>query len=401
MPPLYHRSARGTSLDLFSVAQGRRREGECEKICEFRKFFLAKPSVEVYIDRANTCFALMKKSFLSLILAAVAGVLPAHAAVQWANEATRVVLSLDIQKAVQPEIMNLPQAPGASPFTQISSPLSSLKGDDMSLWYVVNIPVSLQAVGRDKDRKSAPARYVKELTVQTYLLFAKPKEKRTSKPVKDQGTIDKFWLIKKEITYVNIPTEKIAVKNENGHDVGRAEFSVAVFLPRVSCGILMGGYADFDKADEIKKPGHLVGYAVEATFNGEACLPIPSKKTNLPSGTTRNSKVFDSKLQKEFGNASWWKERKNGQNLEDPGVDVMSIAETPYAAFGGRFYPQVKPMYGSETAMPSPSASDASATLDGAESDTTTPAGAATRTSAPKTTTTKELPPAPEAPSLQ
>lgn len=288
-----------------------------------------------------------------VLLAAMPQVCAANA---WATTATQVAFSLDLAKATSPNIVSLQGAedlPGVEELfkdAKMKQLQQSGVQNKAKLWFVLNIPVRVYAMGRDATRALAPAHYVREMKVTVYLLFRKPSSGSSS----SGGGAVKYNMVKKEITYVDIPMDETPLSGD-GREMGQASFNVAVFIPRSTACILTDSF----KAPEPQIRKALVGYAVEATFNGEPCSDFTSSNApKLGPGETRNSKIFEKAVQSQFSSKAWWKSRSRN-NYDEPDVDVCSIAESPYASFYSRCYPRVKPAYGSAAAEVSSSADSA------------------------------------------
>ena len=270
----------------------------------------------------------MNKPFFYVLFAALVGLSPAFAAQEMADEATDVTVSLNYKNiGPKPEVTGL-ASPTVASFGK--NPISSVKGDDKSAWHVVNIPIVIHARGRLKEGGKAAARFVRELKVQAYLLFKRP----AGDDDKDKSVADRYSLIKKEITYVDIPL--VSGKNSDNKEVGVAEMCVGLFIPRMTNYFIVG------KNDPERIARSLVGYAVEASFNDAPCNPAytADKKGENPNGVIFNKK------EAKFSGTPWWKERSK-DNFVNPGVEVLCISETPFAPFYSPFYPATKPLYGS------------------------------------------------------
>ncbi len=212
-------------------------------------------------------------------------------------------------------------------------------------WCVVNVPVQVYAAGRDrKTEKLAPARYIRKLHVDVYLLIRKPigALKGGADP---RGTgAENFYLLKKGMDLVDIPMRRTSFK-EGSKELGIATFNIGVFIPRSTAYILTDDFTD--PIGELQKRGVLVGYAAEASFNGEKCreyLPSKEQSSMLP-GCTVYSKLLDTSLVSKYGDLHWWTTRSK-DNFDVPDVDVLCISETPFAMYYGRYYPRTTPTYG-------------------------------------------------------
>ena len=222
--------------------------------------------------------------------------------------------------------------------------------DKTATWYMVNIPVRVRALGRYAG-EIAPAHYVRELQVTAYLLFRKPKSvlDEEVKSNSSQSGALKYYMLKKEITYADIPMKSQEGKMTNGRKVGEAEFDVALFIPLSTACMLRDRYSVTEDPKIIGKGlrDMLVGCAVVATFDGNPCEDYTlTDDPQLDTGTTCNSKIFDGQLANRLSSSKWWKSGGRTK-FKEPDVDICSIAETPYAIFhSGRHYPRVKPAFG-------------------------------------------------------
>ena len=309
----------------------------------------------MYIDKANTRLVAMKMKSLLLLLGAMFLAASPRAYTDesdWAKVANQVAFSLNLQKATTLKVTPLRGAESMAGVEALGFKDAGLKPqsgmeqakDKTAMWYMVNIPVKVYASGRNTSKKMAPARYVRELQVTAYLLIKKPKRvfdrEKESSP---QSDVSKYYLLKKEITYADIPMNSGSVRKD-GHELGEATFNVAVFIPRSTACMLADSYGS--TADPISKL--IVGYAAVATVNGEPCSDYTATKDKKPGqGETRYSKIFDKDAALQISSATWWKPSRRVK-IDEPDVDICSIAETPYAIFySGRYYPRVKPAFGS------------------------------------------------------
>ena len=310
----------------------------------------------MYIDKANTRLVAMKMKSLLLLFGAMFLAASPRAYTDesdWAKVANQVAFILNLQKATTLKVTPLRGAEGMAGVEGLGFKEAKLEPqsgmgqakDKTAMWYMVNIPVKVYASGRNTSRKTAPARYVRELQVTAYLLIKKPKRvfdrEKESSP---QSDVSKYYLLKKEITYADIPMNSGSVRKD-GHELGEATFDVAVFIPRSTACMLADSYGA--TADPSKL---IVGYAAEATVNGQACSDYTTSEDKKPvpvQGETKYSKIFDKDAASQITSITWWKPSKRIK-IDEPDVDICSIAETPYAIFySGRYYPRVKPAFGS------------------------------------------------------
>lgn len=285
----------------------------------------------------------------------------------WAAEATNVVVSLNSSKINgAAEVLKLPrvlEALNIDFFEQCKvGPSKQEMKDSKELWYVVNIPIRIHAVGRNSSNEYAPARYVRELSVRVALLVRKPKSKlkdaRELKESRDKGAREKdaYYILTKEFTIADIPMRR-AIKNSAGKDVGEAEVQLGMFVSQASVYAMLGVFNETTAFSG----NSIAGYAVEATFKGESCREIEGKNAkNMRPGETPSSFLFSSKLISEVGSRNWWSSSRN--YFETPSAELSCISETPYAPFYAPYYPRVKPMYGKPDA---PSSGHSSSSEDG------------------------------------
>ena len=350
-----------------------------EKKAKLCKIFLAKRLAWVYIDKANTLFVVMKIKSLLLLLGAVllAAAPGAYAESDWATTANQVAFSLDLKSATSLNISPLRGVEGLPGVEDIfkDAKMSRLQQSGMKAdkdktptWYMLNIPVHVYAMGRNLNKKLAPARFIRELNVTAYLLFKKPKSVLDKEKANSQREPSGYYMLKKEITYADIPMNPVTHKGDR--ERGEATFNVALFIPRSTASMLTDSYsiATDPPIDKL-----LVGYAVVASVNGEPCSDFtPSGSTKLAQGETRNSKIFDKELASRVSSSSWWK-TTGRTKFDEPDVDICSIAETPYALFySGRYYPRVKPAFGS-VPQETPSSADSEEGSTGSSSSSSSP----------------------------
>ena len=131
----------------------------------------------MYIDRANNCLACMKTTHFFL-LSLVVGLMSLAPAEEWAAEATDVAVSLDQSRTGGgPDISLLPRLVGEAEIFKGCklAPHSGLEDKGDKAWYVLNIPLKINARGRDKESgKRVPAHYIDELNLEICLLVTKP-----------------------------------------------------------------------------------------------------------------------------------------------------------------------------------------------------------------------------------
>lgn len=285
----------------------------------------------------------MKKTLIYLLCAAVMGLAPSHAKEPVAASSVHVSLS---QGKAAASLVAVPVYPPGDMQKGIFKDVKNVapyKADDKPAWHVVNIPIVLTARGKTKSGEKEPANYIGELTVTAYLLFRAPEDKSSDSSSKADKEAKKYSVVEKTITYQNILLDVKGGKREEGQPVGYAEMCVGLFFPRMEAYKIVGSD---NAADEIVKPGRFVGYAVEAKFKGARCPEAKVEKSSATGqGTTLTSKLFDTKLKRELGSASWWK-GKTSEHFRSTDVKAFCISETPMAPFYAAFYPATKPIYG-------------------------------------------------------
>lgn len=285
----------------------------------------------------------------------------------WAAEATNVVVSLNASKINGPaEVLKLPrmvEAVNIDFFEQCKvGPSKQDMKDSKELWYVVNIPIRIHAVGRNSADEYAPARYVRELGIRASLLVRKPKSRVKETRDKAAREKDAYYILTKEFTIVDVPMKR-AVKNAAGKDVGETEIQLGLFVPQASVYAMLGVFSE----STAFSGSVIAGYAVEATFKGESCREIESKAgKSMRPGETPSSFIFSSKLVSEVGSRNWWSSSRS--YFETPSAELCCISETPYAPFYAPYYPRVKPMYGKPDTGSSGSSSSSSSSEDSSSS---------------------------------
>lgn len=277
------------------------------------KIILAKGSPIVYKCSIHLTFLTMKNVLLSMLAAVSCGSLTVSALD--AKDA-RVTFEPDAVTSQTVKVEAL-SAPGGSGFI----PTKPLLKNSAVPWQVVNIPVTVEAVGPKNEKgKEEKPQFISSIDFHIYLAFRTDADGKDSKPL----------LLDKEITYVNIPVHPgNAVK-----DYAQNKMYVGVFIsPSDALKIKTTG------KDKGILDGSLMAVAVEASYNGANCMNTEEKKRE-------RSKILNPADKKEF-NGAWWK--KKGKTN---GVELLSIAETPYAPYYAPFYPAVKPMFGPAHQVP-------------------------------------------------
>ena len=293
----------------------------------------------------------------------------------WAAEATDVAVGLNSSKINGPaEVLRLPRAVEALNIDFFeqgkTGPSKQDVKDSREFWYVVNVPIRIQAKGRNSSNESVPARYVRELGIRAVLLVRKPKSKLKETKNKASREKDAYYILTKEFTISDVPMKR-AVKSSAGKDVGEAEVQLGLFVSQASVYAMLGASSE----STAFSGNAIAGYAVEATFKGESCREISSGK-NMRPGETSSSFLFSSKLISEVGSRNWWSSSRS--YFETPSAELSCISETPYAPFYAPYYPRVKPMYGkpdtvSTGTTSSPESGSSSSDLSPSSSSTSTP----------------------------
>lgn len=298
--------------------------------------------------------------------------LSAMAAGEWAPVANQVAFMLDHAKATTTPLVGIGNVEDTGDAEVVfkdvkvkahSEGETATVDGGKSAWGVINIPVQVYAMGREKKtRQIAPARYIHRLHVDVYLLIRKPLSAMDGGGNNKGSAAENFYLVKKGMDFADIPTKKAALR-EGGKEMGQAAFNIAVFVPRSAAYMLTEDYTD--PIAQLKKPGTLAGYAVVASMNGEKCREyIPAgKKASMGPGETASSKLLDKTLFNKYERLPWWETRSHN-NFDTPDVDVLCISETPFAMYYGRYYPRTTPTYGT------PEAPEADGTTADAEGDT-------------------------------
>lgn len=317
----------------------------------------------------------MKRATSFLLLASAIGFSPLYADDTWAVDAVKVSVNLDQSALTSAVPTKQISGVGAQPdkgAMLVDKPSSALAEQR---WTVINLPIEIKALGKAEKKKKgestleeAPARYVNELKVKAYVLFEKHESVK-----KGKGKIDPsdYFLLEKEITYVDIPMEKVAKKGGKGFEEksgsGYAKMNVGLFLSPAA-SLKVTGQANH--ANAVPK---VVACAIEPTFAGVTCKYIPKLSSN-ESAVTAMSYVADQKLKKQLDGNRWWQGSTAGRfDHSIDGAEMLAISETPYAPLYAAFYPATKPLFGSASAASSSSGSrSSSADSDSASSSSAT-----------------------------
>ena len=343
------------------------------------KFFLAKRLGEVYIDRANACIMIMKKLSLYLLFVSVLGISPLHGAEKWAADASDVRVNLSLEDA-RPEIKAVPIQVDKvllqdKRITDLMKNAKSVFKPVKQDWYVVNIPIEIKALGRKENKKTGkselcPARYVDELKIKAYVLVENGKSKKDSEPKGED-----YFLLEKELTYVDIPMESVAKKGGDGFTesdgAGYAKMSVGLFISPAAAMKLS------DTPDKADAKFKVVAVAIAPTFKGSPCRTIPKDPKKAPMDFVSDQKLY--RLLKT--STQWWK-GATASHFVKTSTQLLSIAETPFAPYYACWYPALKPMYGE-----APAASSSSSSAAAAEDDDSSTTSTSTSTSSSTTST--------------
>ena len=315
---------------------------------------------------------IMNKALSSLLVASTlcaSSLFGAESNNKWAVEASDVCVNL-YNPGFNPGIEVLPVHVGSAAPEAVKKELGALKtrlSGAQGTWYAINLPIEIKAIGRKESDKGksekCPARFVDELTIKAYVLF----EKSASAKEKKKGggiNAEDFFLLEKEVTYVNIPMEETAKKGGDGFSdvkdgAGFATMSVGLFLSPIDAMKLSGNPDKFD--GKVKA----VACAIEPSFKGVPCRTIPKNNAD----NARDEKISDNKLRVflEKKGAKWWKGSTAG-HYSKSSAKLLSIAETPFAASYAPSYPEMKPLFGE--VAPKSAAGGTSTTEDGAVSAT-------------------------------
>lgn len=184
-----------------------------------------------------------------------------------------------------------------------------------------------------------------------YVLFSKHPSAVSNKNTKFDP--ENYTLVKKEMVLSEVAMDKLSTKPSGSSDVvGSARLNVPVFVsPALALELSGAGHKD---ADWRKNQPKVAAVAIDATFNGRPC-PVVIKDSKRK---VEMDKVFDSDLKKQISDANAeyskkWRSDKHMEKYAKAELQLLSIAETPYAAYSGAMgYPFVKPMYGSQPAAP-------------------------------------------------
>lgn len=291
----------------------------------------------------------MKKSFFYLILASTLGFSSLYGAEEWASEASEVQVNICLED-LQPKAEVLSLSKGAAGGDAFKDMRVKLTGQAPS-WYAINIPIEIRAMGvatiksksgGGEKREKRPARFVKELKVTAYVLFKKDPDVADKSSNPDPSD---FFLLQKEITYVNIPMEKNIKKGGDGFDKGGAAYakmSVGLFLSPYSVMKLSGS----EKIDAVPR---VIGVAIAPTFNGLPCRAI-MRRSSKASPMSHVYSDHDKKMAKKLGDTQWWKGNTAG-HFAAVDAELLCISETPWAPYFAAAYPATRPVYGAPSSL--------------------------------------------------
>lgn len=247
----------------------------------------------------------MKNFFLSLVVAALFGVPFATA-----RDATAVQVTVE-QQPGKPVTVHKTGFLGNHGVGAESIMQQHKTGG----WHVVNIPLEVEGYCKKKDENGnpLPVHYIPSLTVKLHLLF-KHQDANAKEP--------EALLLTKELNYANIPVPTEGKKK----GIRKNKIYAGVFISP-SDAWKINEHAKGELADT------LAAYAVEATFNGSNCM-------NADKDKHPQAHVLDKKLEREWNlTGKWW-----GRSTKDKGMELKSVAETPYAFAFGSLYPEMNPM---------------------------------------------------------
>lgn len=197
-------------------------------------------------------------------------------------------------------------------------------------WNYVSIPLNVE--GKCKGDKEPD--FIPELTVDITLLFT-------------VATQDKPVMLKKTITYVDIPV---------------GEFNVGAFISPSDASLLTVAKGKEDEGGDGDLSKSLIGFAIEARFDGNNCLKTTDREPN--------EYVFAGDIKRKLS-AKWWT-----SSMGSNGAKLLSIDETPFAAYYYPHFPRTKSLFATtsaRTTSPSPAATP-SATPSSTPSPSATPA---------------------------
>lgn len=276
----------------------------------------------------------MNKAFSHLLLAAAIGFSATYAKDDWAALATDVEVCLDhSDSSSSADVTYLPLSPSAKE-AEKGKPkvtLSSASNQGMN-WAVVNVPIEIKAQASKK-----PARFVKELKLDVYVVFRKAK--RAGLETKGAKADPKdYFVVKKDVTLVRIPMER-STKTGDGFDTpaGYAKVSVPLFISPESALLLSGYY------EKLPEKVTVAAYHIEPSFEGRPCRKILYR--NEKDSVTE--KIFDNAFSKTCDGKKWWNESSLKLYSKAEGAELLTIAETPYAPYYATLgYVSAKPGYG-------------------------------------------------------
>lgn len=279
---------------------------------------------------------MIKKIFTSLVAAALC-CLPVVSG-QCADS-----IKVSLRKGLSPSEMEATavRPAGASGDFYQTKDARSIKEDYAYTWYMVRIPLQVAARATDKTPM-----FVDEMKVTVYVVMMGGKN------------ADRPFLLKRELTYVDIPLNPRAGADGTVVNVG-------VFLSPLDAARICG--PDVTHPDLSKRLGAV---AVLAKFHDSSCNNT-SASPDL---------IVARELKTKLGEGSWWKNEK----ASSAGATLKSIAETPFAPYYSPLFPPTSPMYGSAAGAVT-SAPDTTVPATPASAGDTTPTPAADDTTATDT----------------
>ena len=278
----------------------------------------------------------MKRFLLPIVVAALCG--SSHAASSSAD-------TVQAELTLKPNEVQVEQVAPRAAYFETKDSAKAIN----PAWHFVRIPYTL--LGRSRDSDKTPM-YVDELKVHAYLIFAVPTKND-----------DKFILLDKEITYVDIPL------SPKGKDGENKNVQAAVFISPSDAARICG--EGTSKVERVELNGKLAAIAVEFSFKGMDCVK-PKTEVDL---------VLNKKLKSRLKKGWWKKESKN-----DLGVNLRAISDTPFAPFYAPAFPATSPMYGSADAA----STSAPSSYDGATGYTPSSASDSTEPTADSSEETEE-----------
>lgn len=199
-------------------------------------------------------------------------------------------------------------------------------------WNYVSIPLKVEG----KCKGDGEPDFIPELAVDVTLLFS-------------IATQEKPVMLKKTVTYVDIPV---------------GEFNVGVFLSPADVSLLTVAKTKPDEGGDGDLSKSLIGFAIEARFDGNNCVKSSDKEPN--------NFVFASDIERKLS-PKWWT-----SNLSANGAKLLSIEETPFAAYYYPHFPQTKNLFASTSGSRSASSAVSSTPSPSVSTSTSTSSSSST-----------------------